>query len=163
MDSDPYVSAVVRLRGDEVQASDGPTVADPHGVVAQAAAVLEGAGSGPTATGEGHAAHDHTAHDHAAHGHAAVAAQGNPLARAKGYFTRAGFEVHAPLGHIFSIGANQAHFERFFGQPLVVAEDRLGSPVTVEGGGQELSLTPLSEEIRATIENICLPSPPELF
>lgn len=153
MDSDPYVSAVVTVRRDEGAASDEPTVADPQGVGAQGAAVLEGSGGGPTAPHGGH----HAPHD------IAVPASGSSVARAKGYFTRAGFEVHAPFGSIFSIGATQAHFERFFGQRLVVDEDRLGGPVTVEGAGQELSLTSLPEEIAETIESIALPSPPELF
>lgn len=156
MDSGPYVSAVVRIHGDMTGAPDEPTVADPHGVVAEVAAVLEGSGSGPVAPHQGHTAHDHAAH-------AAVPTSGGAVARAKGYFTRAGFEVHAPLGNLFSIGANQAHFEKVFERRLAVDEDRLGSPVTVEGAGQELPLTSLPEEIRETIESIVLPSPPDLF
>ncbi len=84
------------------------------------------------------------------------------MARAKQYFTSSGFEVHAPVGSTFSIGARQSAFERFFGVTLHVDADQLGSPVEVEGGGRELSLEPLSEEVRGVVRQISFPPPVKL-
>lgn len=84
------------------------------------------------------------------------------MARAKQFFTSSGFEVHAPVGATFSIGARQSVFERFFGVTLHVDPDQLGTPVEVEGGGRELSLDPLSEEVRGVVASITFPPPVEL-
>lgn len=76
------------------------------------------------------------------------------VARAKQYFANSGFEVHAPVGNTFSIGGKQSTFERFFGVALTVDETQLGSPVSVEDGGRELSLEPLDDEMRTIVAQI---------
>lgn len=76
------------------------------------------------------------------------------VARAKQYFANSGFEVHAPVGDTFSIGGKQSMFERFFGVSLTVDETQLGSPVSIEGGGRELSIEPLDEEMRTIVGQI---------
>lgn len=82
--------------------------------------------------------------------------------RVKAFFTRSGFEVHAPIGMTFSIGGHLSHFEDMFGQRVIVDDDALFSPVEVEGGGRELSLERLPEGIRAVVESITFPEPPPL-
>lgn len=151
MRSEPYVSAVVTLgAGDE--GDDQPTVQDPEGVASQGAAVLSGGSPAPSVAGRRQA-------DPA---DVNVPREGSPTARAKGYFTNAGFEVHAPLGATFSIGASRSRFERFFGQALVIDEERLGSPVTTEAGERALSTERLPAEVQDMVESILLPEPPSL-
>lgn len=149
MSSDPYVSAVVTLRTGEEP--DQPTVADPEGVAGEAAAVLEGGSPSPNIA----------ARRHAAPTDIAVPQGGGHTAQIKGYFTNAAFEVHAPLGSVFSIGAPRSRFESFFGQKLVIEEGRLGSPVTTEDGGRALDLERLPAEVRDAVESILLPEPPD--
>jgi hypothetical protein len=152
MESDPYVSAVVSLRRDQPSDPDEATVENPGGVGGEAAAILEGSSpSEPSASSRAVSAAD-----------VAVPTQGGAIARSKAYFTKAGFEVHAPLGAIFSIGNRKSRFETFFGETLVIDEERLGGPVTTESGSSELPLDPLPEEIREMVESIVLPSPPDL-
>lgn len=153
MESDPYLSAVVSMRRDRPPgADDEPTVENPGGVGGEAAAILAGSNpSDASASSRAVSASD-----------VAVPAHGGAIARTKAYFTKAGFEVHAPLGALFSIGNRKSRFETFFGQPLVIDEDRLGGPVTMEGGGRDLPLEPLPDEIREMVEAITLPSPPDL-
>ena len=153
LEPDPFVSAVVQIRADAPEATGGPPAADPHGVVTAAAAVLEGVdmgaeGLGPSAQGEP--------------GAADVPGQGSAVAKAKGYFTKAGFEVHAPVGTSFSIGGRRSQFEGFFGQRLRVDEERLFSPVTTADGGNQLPLDAVPEEVRAMVESVSFPPPPEL-
>ncbi len=151
MNSDPYVSAVVSLRSDQGDGGGEATVPNPEGVASQAAAVLEGASPTPSIA----------ARRHAGPGDISVPEGGNLTTRVKGYFTNAAFEVHAPLGTIFSIGAPRSRFESFFGQRLVIEEGRLGSPVTTEDGGRELSTEELPAEVRDAVESILLPEPPD--
>lgn len=150
MFQDPYVSAVVHLAtvADE---GDEPPVDDPEGVAAQGAAVLAG---GPTAPV--------SRQSEASPREIPVPDSPSAAARVRGYFTSAGFEVHAPLGTTLSIGAHQSRFESFFGTRLVVDEEQLGAPVTTESGGRELPLEDLPEEVRRVVEKIALPLPPEL-
>ena len=76
------------------------------------------------------------------------------VARTKQVLANSGFEVHAPVGGSFSIGGKKSHFERFFETTLEIDEDQLGCPVSVEGGGRQLSLDTLPEEFRALIQDI---------
>ncbi len=140
---DPLISAVVEMHPEV--AEGGLAVDNPGGVVAQAAAVLEGAaveGSGPPA--------------------AAGPEQESGVAKVKGYFSRAGFEVHAPIGTTFSIAAPRSQFEEFFGQRLMVDDEHFFSPVTTAEGADELTLEPLPEDIRALVRAVSFPPPPEL-
>ncbi len=151
MEADPYLSADVKLHSGRSRRVDEATVENPEGVGAEGAAILEGAATGEplpsSATGPGDVS---------------VPTSGSDLARAKAYFTKAGFEVHAPLGTSFSIGNRKSRFETFFGQALVLDDDVLGSPVTLEGGGRDLPVEPLPDEIREMVESITLPEPPDL-
>lgn len=149
MDSDPYISAVVSLRRGGTPASDEPTVENPGGVAGEGAAILEGASASEFTMGDRPVSPTDVA----------VPTQGGAIARAKAYFTKAGFEVHAPLGATFSIGNRKSRFETFFDKPLVIDENRLGGPVTTEAGARELPLEPLPDEIREMIETITLPAP----
>lgn len=151
MDSDPYISAVVWLRRGPTEPEEA-TVENPGGVTGEGAAILAGsAPSGPTSGGKAVSPTD-----------VAVPAEGGAIARSKAYFTKAGFEVHAPLGATFSIGNRKSRFEKFFDQELLVDEERLGAPVTTLDGDRALPLAPLPEEIREMVESITLPSP-DLF
>ncbi len=151
MEDDPYLSADVKLRATTTAKAGEATVENPEGVGAEGAAILEGA-----ATGEPPASRASSPAD------VAVPTSGSDLARAKAYFTKAGFEVHAPLGTSFSIGNRKSRFETFFGLTLALDPEVLGSPVTVEGGGRDLPVEPLPEEVRAMVESIRLPEPPDL-
>lgn len=148
MDSDPYISAVVSLRRGGTPDSDEATVENPGGVAGEGAAILEGASASEFALADRTVSPTDVA----------VPTQGGAIARAKAYFTKAGFEVHAPLGATFSIGNRKSRFETFFGQPLVIDENRLGGPVTTEAGARDLPLEPLPEEIREMVETITLPA-----
>ncbi len=139
---DPFVSAVVQVRAHEAEDTAGPPAADLHSVVSEAAAVLEGVDMDTEGVD--------------------VPGQGGAVAKAKGYFTKAGFEVHAPVGDSFSIGGRRSQFEAFFGQPLKVDEDRLLSPVTTADGDDHLSLHALPEDVRDVVESVSFPPPPEL-
>lgn len=150
-DHDPLVSALVRVRPDAVEGA-GAAVEDPTAVVSEAAAMLGGGGPVPGG-GEG---------GPAVPSDVAVPEQGSAMARAKGYFTRAGFEVHAPVGTSFSVAAGRSKFEEFFGVRLVVDEETLLSPVTTEDGGDELPLDAVPEDVRALLEGISLSRPPEI-
>lgn len=81
-------------------------------------------------------------------------------AQVKGWFTKAGYEVHAPFQTSFSIGAKQSLFEETFGTTLVL-EEGLTSSVTVEGGGRDLDVDRLPEEIRQLIKTISFIPPPD--
>lgn len=151
LDSDPFVSALVQVRPDAPEGTSGPPSPDPQGVVSEAAAVLDGVNMGTEELGG--------AGDPDAVG---VPDQGSAVAKAKGYFTKAGFEVHAPVGDTFSIGAPQSHFEEFFGQRLSVDQERLFGSVTTGDGEDHLPLESLPEEVRAMVESISFPPPPDL-
>ncbi len=152
MESDPYLSAVVSLRRDRQSGPDEATVDNPGGVGGEAAAILED--SSPFESSSDSRV--------VSPADVAVPVHGGAIARTKAYFTKAGFEVHAPLGALFSIGNRKSRFETFFGQRLVIDEEHLGGPVTTEDGGHQLPLEPLPEEIQALVEDITLPVPPDL-
>ena len=82
---------------------------------------------------------------------------------AKGHFTSAGFEVHAPLGSSFGIAGPKSQFEKIFGRPLVVNEDNLVTTVTTEDGDLNLPLDSLPENLRATVESVRFVEPPPLI
>ena len=150
MRSDPYVSAVVTLRSDHGDGGGEATEPDP-GVASQGAAVLEGGSPTPNIAARRHAGPEDIS----------VPEGGGLTTRVKGYFTNAAFEVHAPLGRIFSIGAPRSRFESFFGHKLVIDEGTLGSPVTTEDGGRELPTENFPAEVRDAVESILLPEPPD--
>ena len=149
MDTDPYISAVVSLRRGGPPDPEEPTVENPGGVAGEGAAILEGSSASEFNLGNRPVSPTDVA----------VPTHGGAIARAKAYFTKAGFEVHAPLGATFSIGNRKSRFETFFGRPLAIDETRLGGPVTTEDGRSELPLEPLPEEIREMVETITLPMP----
>lgn len=151
-DADPLLSAVVHVRAGP-EATGGPAVENPAGVVSEASSMLAGYDLGsPLDPGSPEAAPAGTD----------VAGQGSAVAAVKAFFTRAGFEVHAPVGTTFSIAATLSHFEDFFGQHLVVDEDELGAPVSVADGARQLSLEALPDDVRALVEEISFLPPPEL-
>ena len=149
MVEDAYVSVVVHLRP-VGEAADAPPVDDPADVAAEGAAVLTGAAA-PVSQRR-----------HAGPLEVPVPPSASSTARVRGYFTNAGFEVHAPFGETFSIGAGRSRFESFFAVRLVVDEERLGAPMTTKQGGQDLPLVGLPEEIQRLVTSISLPRPPEL-
>ncbi len=151
LDADPLVSAVVQIRPDAPEGTEGPPAADPHNVVSAAAAVLDGVDMGTGGLDAGRAEPG-----------TGVPAQGNAVAKAKGYFTKAGFEVHAPVGTSFSIGGRRSQFEELFGERLMVDEEHLFSPVTTADGGAQLPLQALPDEVKAMVESVSFPPPPEL-
>ena len=149
-DDDPLVSAVVDVRpGAE---HEGHAAENPAGVASEASAILQSGGPGTgVVPGRRKAPTDVQVPD-----------EGSLLARAKTYFSRAGFEVHAPVGQTFSIGANKSLFEYFFGVRLVVDEERLGAPVRTADGDRELSLERLPVDVRAMVDSIYFTEPPDL-
>ena len=152
MDADPLVSAVVQLRPRTEEEPGGPAEGD-AGVATQAAAVLQGGGAppSPALSARGRAPADVPVPD-----------EGTAVSRTKAYFTKAGFEVHAPVGLTFSIAAPQSLFEEFFGQGLAVDDERFGSPVTTADGADELSLERLPGQVRDMVERVFFPPPPDL-
>ena len=77
----------------------------------------------------------------------------------KAHLTKVGFEVHAPFNTTFSIGGKQSLFEEYFGQKIVV-DQGLISTVTVEGGGNQLSLDAMPDDMRAFVRSVSFVSPP---
>lgn len=77
----------------------------------------------------------------------------------KTHLTKAGFEVHAPFHSSFSIGGKQSLFESYFGQKLTVDEGLI-SEVSVEGGGRDLSVEALPDDVRPLVRSISFVSPP---
>lgn len=148
---DPLISAVVEVREDA--ASSAGAVGDPIDVVSEAAAVIGGVDLGLDVA----AAPDPGRPDD-------VPSPGpsDVLARAKGWFEKAGFEVHAPIRMTFSIAAQRSFFENFFSVGLVVDEEHFFVPVTTADGGDQLPTDPLPEEIRSLVRSISLPPPPDL-
>ena len=84
------------------------------------------------------------------------------LAQVKGSLTKAGFEVHAPFATSFSIGGRQSLFEKYFGQSVVVSEGLMSS-VTLEGGGTELAVDALPDDIRPLVKSISFMPPPNFY
>ena len=146
---DPLLSAVVEVRHDAVSA--GGVVDNPVDVVSEAAAVIGGVDLGvEAAPGSGEPTD------------VPVPGSGHAMARVKGYFEKAGFEVHAPIGTTFSIAARRSYFEQFFGSRLIVDEEHFFAPVTTAGGGDQLAVDVLPGEIRDLVQSVSLPPPPEL-
>src|SRR3954451_1530476 len=81
---------------------------------------------------------------------------------AKGHFTSAGFEVHAPLGATFGIAGPKSLFERTFDRVLVVTDQELVTTVTTDAGETALPLDPLPENIRKVTESVRFIEPPPL-
>ena len=81
---------------------------------------------------------------------------------AKGNFTSAGFEVHAPMGASFGIAGPKSQFEKVFGQDLVVNDKDLVTTVTTASGDLELPLDTLPENLRAVVESVRFVEPPPL-
>ncbi|MGH9165500.1 MAG: hypothetical protein ACRDZW_08335, partial [Acidimicrobiales bacterium] len=55
-------------------------------------------------------------------------------------------------------------FERVFGQSLAIDEENLGVSVTTEGGGLELPLETLPDEIQERVRAVSfMPPPPLMF
>lgn len=153
MTSDPYVSAVVTLRREAQQDDEGLPVENPEAVAAEGAAIVAGSASVPHLAGRRSAPAEEVP----------VPAKGSAASRTKGYFTDAGFEVHAPIGLSFSIGANQSRFESFFGESLLIDEERIGGSVTNEAGGRELPVERLPQAVRVLVADISLPPPSDFF
>lgn len=84
------------------------------------------------------------------------------IAPVKGHFTSAGFEVHAPLGSSFGIAGPKSLFEKIFDRGLVVNDQDLVTSITVEGGGVDLPLDSLPEDLRAVVESVSFIAPPPL-
>jgi hypothetical protein len=80
----------------------------------------------------------------------------------KGYFTTAGFEVHAPLGATFAIAGPKSQFESTFGVELTVNEKDLVTTVSTESGGLDLPLDPLPDNIKRVVESVRFTEPPPL-
>lgn len=150
MSEDPYVSAVVHLV-DTSETDRSAPVGEGGDVAAEGAAVLAGTTAAPVSQRR-----------FAGPLEIPVPPSPHPPTRVRGYFTSAGFEVHAPMGTMFSIGAGKARFEGFFGVELVVDEERLGAPMTTGSGERDLPLQGLPDEIRRVVERITLPLPPQL-
>jgi hypothetical protein len=81
------------------------------------------------------------------------------LAQLKAALTKAGFEVHAPFGNSFSIGGKQSLFESTFGRKVVVDDD-LAAEVSLEGGGHELPVDVLPDDVRPLVHSVSFVSPP---
>jgi len=81
-------------------------------------------------------------------------------AQTKTFLTKAGFEVHAPFQTSFSIGAARSLFEEFFGRKLVIEEGLITS-VTLDGGGLELPVDALPDEVRPLVRSISFIPPPD--
>ncbi|MGQ0743383.1 MAG: hypothetical protein ACT4OS_03395 [Acidimicrobiales bacterium] len=95
---------------------------------------------------------------------AVVKVKGSPdplaLGKIKTGFSALGFEVHAPLGAMFSIGARRSVFERVFEATLSIDESSLAAAVTLADGGVDLPLAPLSDEVRVQVESVAFMPPP---
>jgi len=84
------------------------------------------------------------------------------VSKAKAAFGAVGFEVHAPLNVSFSILAPRSRFESVFGVKVTVEDQLLMQSVTVEGGGLELPMEGVPEEVRPDVEQVSFVPPPEL-
>jgi len=81
---------------------------------------------------------------------------------AKGHFTSAGFEVHAPLGSSFGIAGPKSQFEKTFDVILVVNDENLVTTVKTEAGEMDLPLDLLPDNLRSVVESIRFIDPPPL-
>jgi hypothetical protein len=78
----------------------------------------------------------------------------------KSRLTSAGFEVHAPFTGQFSIGAKKSQFEAYFGTKVNVDDSQLIRTITTEGGGYDLPLDGLPDELKGLVKSISFPPPP---
>ncbi|MGH9150238.1 MAG: hypothetical protein ACRD0F_07850 [Acidimicrobiales bacterium] len=83
------------------------------------------------------------------------------IAKVKMFFTKAGFEVHAPFHASFSIGAKVSKFEQFFGDTLSIDENSFAMSVTTAAGGRELSLEVLPDGVKQSVASVAFMAPPE--
>ncbi len=81
---------------------------------------------------------------------------------AKGHFTSAGFEVHAPLGSTFGIAGPKSLFESTFDRVLVVSDQDLITSITTDAGETELPLDCLPDSVRKVTESVRFIEPPPL-
>jgi len=81
---------------------------------------------------------------------------------AKGHFTSAGFEVHAPLGSSFGIAGPKSQFEKTFDVILVVNDENLVTTVKTEAGEMDLPLDLLPDNLRSVVESVRFIEPPPL-
>ncbi|MGH3368652.1 MAG: hypothetical protein ACRDPR_01500 [Nocardioidaceae bacterium] len=138
--TDRWLSAVVQLKAVEERAPEGADGEEPEGGPPTHVDVPEGIHIAP-APGE---------ETREVKVPVAVA----QVARAKQFFATSGFEVHAPVGSTFSIGAKQSVFERFFDVALTVDETQLGNPVSLEDGSRTLALDVLPGEMQLLVADI---------
>lgn len=82
---------------------------------------------------------------------------------AKGRFTSAGFEVHAPFTGTFSIGAKRSVFEEFFGETVVVDDAQLGRSVKTASGSYDLPLDKLPDDLRGLVGSVAFTPPPDIL
>ena len=82
---------------------------------------------------------------------------------AKGRFTSAGFEVHAPFTGKFSIGAKRSVFEEFFGEAIVIDDAQLGRSVKTSSGSFDLPLDKLPDDLKGLVASVAFPPPPDLL
>ena len=80
---------------------------------------------------------------------------------AKSRLTSAGFEVHAPFGLKFSIGAKKSVFEEVFGDAIVIDDGGLIRKVTNSSGGSDLPLEKLADDLRGLLQSVEFPPPPD--
>lgn len=81
---------------------------------------------------------------------------------AKGHFTSAGFEVHAPLGSTFAIAGPKSLFEKTFGRDLVVNDQDLITTVTTDAGELDLPVDSLPDNLQGVVESVRFVPPPPL-
>ena len=82
------------------------------------------------------------------------------LGKVKTKFAGIGFEIHAPFGPKFSIGARQSVFERVFATKLHVDQESLAAAVTTESGAMDLPLDQLPEDLRGSVSSVEFVPPP---
>jgi len=80
---------------------------------------------------------------------------------AKSRLTSAGFEVHAPFGGKFSIGAKKTVFEEFFGETILIDDAALIRAVTNSSGGYELPLDNLPDDLKGLVGSVAFTPPPD--
>lgn len=82
------------------------------------------------------------------------------LGKVKTQFAGIGFEVHAPFGPKFSIGARQSVFERVFATRLRIEQESLAVGVTTESGQLDLPTDQLPDDLRAAVSSVEFVPPP---
>jgi hypothetical protein len=82
------------------------------------------------------------------------------LGKVKTRFAGIGFEVHAPFGPKFSIGARQSVFEKAFATKLNVEQESLAVGVTTESGNLDLPLDQLPDDLRESVASVEFVPPP---